>query len=87
MCPINGQAYPFLGREPVSKKILKIKELNKTESFEIGTWNIIKSPNLRDHAEVAMLPHYFLKKKGKEFYKNVIKTIIQTRTQEDGEKL
>jgi triacylglycerol lipase len=80
MCPTEGQKYPRLGRETVYKPHRKKKERDSTpEKIKKGSWNVIPHLPLMDHAEPAMMPHWYRMRTDRRFYEELVTRILNTR--------
>jgi len=78
MCPAHSQDYPHLGR---TAEALKVR-YGKTPAdlpYRTGIWHIKEKFGNVDHAEIAMLPHFWRRKSGKKMYRSIIDTILEIR--------
>jgi triacylglycerol lipase len=72
MIPSDAQRFPYVGR---TDKIQRKRYCMERK----GVWIEQKYPLCMDHAEPAMMPHWFRKKSGRKLYRKIIENITNTR--------
>src|SRR5574344_629443 len=72
MCPVEGQRFPYLGRESV-------QHTKSGRNERKGVWIEQKWPMCMDHAEIAMMPHWCRKNDEKRIYEAMVNKIVSTR--------
>lgn len=77
MCPVDGQKFPYLGRDLNSIKINKFN-FSDIRNIKKGVWNVMDKVLYKDHPEQAMFPHWWMERSNLSFYEKIIKVIIYT---------
>lgn len=77
MCPSVSQAGPRLGR--ASGATRRRSDGKRRGQRRPGSWILMKKFGTVDHAEIAMLPHFWRIGRGIRMYRNLIRNIFRAR--------